>query len=225
MKQKIRRSGFAPVAALCATALLAACSGGGEGRDGPELIRNAVVERFGPNGRGPVRVTPAQVQQLTARATNALILIDFPKTQSNAVLVRIGQNRSVETYATAARQTLSMENGLLRGTRGMGGDLMSADLGRLPQLIARRQSGSTQREVRILNGEDITVRQQFSCDVAVTGTGGAPRVTTMTENCTQQNGNIRFTNTYDVDGQGRVVSSDQWASNYLGQVKIQQLRF
>lgn len=214
------------LAALGCSLVLAACSSGGEGSEVSKLVRDYAAQKIGGNkAAGPQRVTPQQIQQVAAQSKQPLVLIDFPAKKSNALIIEIGRNGPVQTYATSARQTVSLENGLARGSRGLGGDLMSADLGRLPNLIAQRRGGIVHRELRFLNGEDVTVRYHFSCKVDVGPTGGTPRTTAMTEDCTQINGLTSFINTYEVNGNGRVLKSKQWFGPTLGDAVIQQIRF
>ncbi|MGY3438430.1 MULTISPECIES: YjbF family lipoprotein [unclassified Marinovum] len=223
VKHPIRRaSRFAKLAGLACAALLAACSSAEEGTDAGKIVRDAALSKFrGEKTSGSTRVSAEQVRQLAANATKPMILIDLPDRGANGVLVEIGRNGRVQAFASSARQTVSLENGLVRATRGLGGDLMSAELGNLPHLIAHRQSGATQREMRFLNGEDITVRMRFSCSVQASGS----RATTITETCTQQNGPVQFTNSYSVNGSGRVLSSEQWLGADIGPAKIQHLKF
>lgn len=214
------------LAALGCAFLLSACSSGGEGSDVGALARDYAAQKLGgKKAAGPQRITPQQIQQVAAQTKQPLVLIDFPAKQSNALIIEIGRNGPVQTYATSARQTVSLENGLARGSRGLGGDLMSADLGRLPQLIAQRRGGIIHRELRFLDGEDVTVRYHFSCKLEVGRTSGTPRTTAMTEDCTQINGLTNFINTYEVNGNGRVLKSKQWFGPTLGDAVIQQIRF
>ena len=206
--------------------ILQGCSSGGEGSELNKYVRDFATQRIsGGSSDGPARVTPAQVQQVAAKVKQPLVLIDFPKIKSNALILEIGRNGPVQTYATSARQTVSLQNGLARGSRGLGGDLISSDLGELPRLIAQRRGGIIHREMRFLDGEDQTVRFHFSCDVTVGATSGTPRTTAMTEECTQINGLRSFTNSYAVDGNGRVLKSKQWFGPSLGDALTRQIRF
>lgn len=214
------------LAALGCAMILQGCSSGDEGSELNTYVRDFAAQRLsGGSSAGPARVTEAQIRQAAAKIKQPLVLIDFPKTKSNALIVEIGRNGAVHTYATSARQTVSFQSGLARGSRGLGGDLMSSDLGELPRLIAQRRGGVIHREMRFLNGEDQTVRYHFSCEVTVGATSGSPRTTEMTEECTQINGLQSFTNSYAVNGNGRVLKSTQWFGPSLGDAVIRQIRF
>lgn len=217
-----RASRFAKLAGLGCIFLLAACSSAEDGNDAGKIVRDAALSKLrGETAATSKRVSAEQVRQLAANATKPMILIDLLERDANGVLVEIGRNGRVQAFASSARQTVSLENGLVRATRGLGGDLMSADLGNLPHLIAHRQSGATQREMRFLNGEDITVRLRFTCSVQAGGT----QATKITETCTQQNGPHQFTNSYSVNSSGRVLSSQQWLGGDIGSAAIQHLKF
>lgn len=223
-----RRLGLGTLVALGCATLLAACSGGEKvGSDTGTLVRNTLSSKLtGQQSAGPTRVTAEQASQAAAQATQPLVLIDFPRIESNALIAKIGANGPVDTYATASRQTVSLQNGLARGSRGLGGDLMSVSFGALPSLIANRRAGTIAREMRFLNGEDITVRYRFTCEVQVDGPSASGKGTTaMIETCRENDTWFIFNNKYHVDGRGRIVRSQQWFGNRLGMAKLQQLRF
>lgn len=228
-KQKqTRRFGAGPLVALACASVLAACSGGARvGSDRGDLIRNTLTNRLtGKTAQAPGRITPEQASQAAAQATQPLMLIDLPLINANALIAKIGENGPVETFATASRQTVSTQNGLVRGTRGLGGDLMSVNLGSLPNLVANRRAGTSRREMRFLNGEDITLRYKFTCDVQVDGPSTVVKGTTaMIETCREDGTWFLFNNKYHVDGRGRVVTSEQWLGHRNGVAKLQQLRF
>ncbi|WP_323763779.1 YjbF family lipoprotein [Marinovum sp.] len=228
VQRRTGRFGLGKLLALGCATLLAACSGGENlSSDAGSLVRDTFANRLSGRGNsGPARVTPEQAQQAAAQSTQPLVLIDFPRVGSNALILKIAQNGPVTTFATASRQTVSLENGLARGSRGLGGDLMSASFGNLPSLIANRRSGTIRREMRFLDGEDITVRFQFTCEVQVDGPSPVVKGTTaMIETCKEDGTWFVFNNKYAVDGRGRVVASEQWFGNRLGMANLKHLRF
>lgn len=95
-----------------------------------------------------------------------------------------------------------------------------------PGLIASRSPGKIAREMRFLDGEDITLRYRFTCEVQVDGPSPTVKGTTaMIETCREDNSWFIFNNKYNVDPSGRIVSSQQWFGKRLGMAKLQQLRF
>lgn len=114
-------------------------------------------------------------------------------------------------------------NGVLSGTRGLGGDLMSSDIGTVGLITARR-AGQGERVSRHLDGEGKTVETRFSCAVSVgeskpvafalvQGTG-----LVVNETCTAPD--LQITNNYVVDSGGRVLWSRQWIGPGHGAVVI-----
>ena len=221
---KTRPRGRAALAATGLAVLLSACTSGEDFTDTVAIGREVLSRTISPDTSDvPQQITPAQLQQIAAATDLPIVLFSSETSGSSAALVQIERNGNVRTYATAARQTVALQNGLVRGTRGLGDDLMSVDLGSLPALVAARRSGTTEREIRFLDGEEVTDRLRFTCTVQAAPADGG--LTTMTETCRQQNGPERFTNTYQVDGRGRVVGSRQWLSRLQGYATIRQIRF
>lgn len=108
-----RRPRRGALLALGCAGFLAACSGGSEklGSESVELVRGTLRARLTGGETAAKRVSPAQIAQARAQARQPLVLIDFPRIGSNALIAKIGENGPVDTYATAARQTVSLENG------------------------------------------------------------------------------------------------------------------
>lgn len=170
------------------------------------------------------KVTPDQIQKVAATSTAPVVLVSLEKADSSALLVEIGRNGPVQTFATSARQTISLQNGLARGSRGLAGDLMSVDLGGLAQLIAATSGGTVQREIRVLDGEDATLRLGFTCSVTATRSSHKPVLYEMTESCSQTDGTREFTNRYTVTAAGTVVKSRQWFGPHLEYIGIQHIK-
>lgn len=211
-------------AMLGAVAMLLTGCGSGTDADQNRRITKQVLGTFKGGKSAPPQLTEAQIQQAVATSTQPLILVDLEKAKSRTTLVEIGRNGPVQAFATSARQTISLQNGMARGTRGLGGDLMSVDLGGLPHLIASKSSGTVQREIRVLDGEDATLRLGFGCSVTSTRSSHKPVLYELTETCQQSGGSIRFTNSYTVNGAGTVVKSRQWFGPHLNYITIQHLK-
>ena len=211
-------------AMLGAVAMVLTGCGSGTDADQNRKITQQVLGTFKGGKSAPSQVTQEQIQQAVATSTQPLILVDLEKAKSRTMLVEIGRNGSVQAFATSARQTISLQNGMARGTRGLGGDLMSVDLGGLPHLIASKSSGTVQREIRVLDGEDATLRLGFVCSVTSTRSSHKPVLYEMSESCQQSGGSIQFTNSYTVNGAGTVLKSSQWIGPHLEYITIQHLK-
>ncbi|MDA7427667.1 YjbF family lipoprotein [Primorskyibacter aestuariivivens] len=205
--------------------VLTGCGSGTEADQNRKITKQVLGTLKGGGKSAPSQVTQEQVQQAVATSTQPLILVNLEKAKSSTLLVEIGRNGPVQAFATSARQTISLQNGMARGTRGLGGDLMSVDLGGLPQLIASKSGGTVQREIRVLDGEDATLRLGFSCSVTSTRSSHKPVLYQMTESCQQSGGSIQFTNSYTVNGAGTVLKSRQWFGPHLDYIAVQHLKF
>lgn len=145
-----------------------------------------------------------------------------------AILTRIETNGAYGTWASSDRRSITIREGMVTATRGLGNDLMSSDAGGLAALIAARREGSGVRKQRYLDGENHTVEVIAECSVERAGgkqiKAGAvnTRATTMVESCSA--GETRFQNSYDVDSRGFSVATRQWLGPVVGYVRIQVFR-
>ena len=184
--------------------------------------------------RGAKTATPAtpdvaaMVSESLARTTKPLALVVIENRNSIAVLTQIGANQGYRTWASADRRSITMTYGVVTATRGLGFDLMSADVsGSLPTVRARK-SGATSRTLRFLNGENQIVATTYTCRAKA---GGALTIAlgevnsparTVIETC--QSGAESYENTYQVSPSGVVLQSRQWLGPTNGYLVTQALR-
>lgn len=188
----------------------------------------ATLGQFLNRGAAQPAVSPAQqVAQALANSNEPLILL-ASSAGATTVLTEIAQNGPHDHYATSARQVITLRDGVLVATRGLGNDLMSSDIDGSLALIRARKPGTARREMRYLDGEDRTFTYSFDCTVSVgasesieTGLIKA-RVTNVTESC--ESTSRSFKNIYKVDGKGQVLASNQWFSPIGGSYSMSQLR-
>jgi hypothetical protein len=225
-----RKLGLAVTSALAAFAL-AACGSGTDSADRAtvlkELARNVLAQQ---TAQPQQPVGPAQVQAALEGSEGPLIYARFAETGSTVIMIGIEDNGPYTTYATQARQTITLRDGFLTASRGMGGDLMSVDIAGVRALIAARQAGRAKRVMRFLNAEDVTYEVVFDCRIVPGETRRvevgaiATRATEVREDCTGRRGR-EITNTYMVDPQGRAVASRQWTGDQIGYTELRVLRF
>jgi hypothetical protein len=176
-------------------------------------------------------VTPP-TQADVARALNGtqgpLELVTRADNNGWSLMLRIEQNQGYETFGSSDRRSVTMRNGVLTATRGLGGDLMSSDLSGVMPLITARKQGRGARVMRFLDGEDQTVEIRFDCTVtpgqSIPVKAGQLDTTArqVTERCTA--GDRTITNTYLVDNHGRSFSAKQWAGVTNGYLLFQTMR-
>lgn len=215
---------------ICLGLVLAGC-GNTDDKQGA-LVKQVFTGAFKKNPQA-AGASPGAIQAQVAAALAAtdlpLALAVVEKRNTTAMLTRIETNGAYGSWASPDRRVLIMRGGLVTGTRGLGGDIMSSDLSGVAGLIAARKAGSGQRVMRFLDGENHTVALVAECRVSrgvqqklSAGEIKARLVTEMKEACDASG--RRFDNRYLVDGMGRVIQSRQWIGPDVGYITIQALR-
>ena len=125
------------------------------------------------------------------------------------MLIENTRNRDVVTYLTPDGISVSLRHGVLVATRGLGFDLMTADVSAVIPAI-RNRSQEVIRVHRYLDGEEQVVIRTFICDYSGAGT--------VTETCYSDG--LRITNTYDLGGRA-IRASRQWVSPEQGYLRVE----
>lgn len=155
------------------------------------------------------RFTP----EIMAQIGGPILIVQIPSRDAVAVLTRVGTNGDVDTFLTPDGITISLRDGMVVATRGLGFDLMTADIA--APLIAVTGSGDTAVRVhRYLDGENQIVAQSFGCAYSV------PAARQVTETCRSSSG--EFENIFVMDAKGNIAASRQWISPQIGAVLIEQ---
>ncbi|MGC9369399.1 MAG: YjbF family lipoprotein [Paracoccaceae bacterium] len=188
---------------------------------GVKAIREGTQKRTAGEAAAPA-LTRAMIDQVQV----PLILASLESRGVSGALVPIGQNGADTTWATADQIAVIMRDGIVRGTRGLGEDLMSASI---PGESALRRDGNvTQREFFHLDGDDQTVRRKYSCEIHEQDAASLTIVETryqarrFEERCSGPEGG--FTNEYWFLADGRMIQSRQWISPSVGFMKLQRLK-
>lgn len=210
----VKRTFMRPVAALALAVLLTAC-GSGQSQNpliGPlKEILPRVLSRTPP----PAPPTAAQIRsritpEIRAQLGNVpLKIVVLEKQNLASVLIERQRNRDVVTYFTPDGISMSYKSGVLVATRGLGFDLMGADVGDVLQSLRSGRDGAT-RLHRYLDGEDQIVLRSFVCDY--TGSGR------ITETCYSDG--FKIENTYQMSG-GRITTSRQWIGPEQGYIRLE----
>lgn len=210
--------------------LMAGC---GSGKDDNASTLVIVKGLFKPRPQAP----PPDAAQLNAAITGSLaaterplVLMTLADHRVITIVERIEENGAHETFAAPDRRTLTLMQGMLSGTRGLGHDLMSADVAESAQLVSAREEGTARRVQRYMNGESQVIALTADCSVT---RGDARRLTIgeivarpvieMQEDC--RLGDWQFENSYMVDeASGRVLRSRQWVGPRNGYAVLNALR-
>ena len=162
--------------------------------------------------------SPVNVVVVAENTTHAAtITARIPSIGAAGTLVSPGRNGDVETWTTPDQRALSYRQGVLVATRGLGFDLMAADVS--GTLAALGHGGTYTRKMRYLNGNNQSVYLTFTCTMTVstpqnmTINGVARNIASEVETCTM--GAITFTNHYWMAG-SQVVKATEWIGPELG---------
>ena len=171
----------------------------------------------------------AQVQAALAATDAGLVLVALPNRKAVAVMQQIETNGPFVTYGTRERISLTLRDGIVTATRGLGDDLMSSQVAAASQLIRHRRAGQADRVQRFLDGENKEIAQTASCAITIGGAGSvqlgeAQRATqAVTETCQAPSG--AYQNSYQVDrATGRILQSKQWIGALNQHMVLQVLR-
>jgi Group 4 capsule polysaccharide lipoprotein gfcB, YjbF len=139
-----------------------------------------------------------------------LMIAVLEKNNLASVLIEERRNRNLVTYFTPDGISLTLKDGVLVGTRGLGFDLMSADVADILPAI-QRNGREVVRIHRYLDGEDQIVIQSFVCDFQ-----GRREVT---ETC--YGDGLKIENSYRINGAGKIIFSRQWIGVEQGYVRLE----
>jgi hypothetical protein len=207
--------------------MLAAC-GNDKGEPSPlgkavGTLAQATVARVKTKrtaGAAPAPLARADVEKYGIPILRAVI-----KSRGADALVTITDTKGeVVTWSTTDGTSFTLRNGVLIQTRGLGPDLMSAQVPTIGQLS--QNGGTHQRAYFFLGQEDQTTRRTYDCTVAVVGretveiVQRSHSVTHVTETCVRPQGNV--TNEFWIEG-ATVRKSRQWASGLTGYIEFERV--
>ena len=203
---------------LAALALLAGC---GNDTSKPNLA-GTTVQRITAKISGKDEAQPlptadqlraAVTPEFRAQSGNLpLLLASSLRLPVSSIMVQAGVNGGVRTYFPPDGISFALRDGILVASRGLGTDLMSADVSQvLPRV--RAGSGEAVREHHYLDGENQEVVRRYRCRYARAGAE-------VVESCTGED--TSFENRYVLRG-GRIAVAAQWVSPQLGSYRLEDL--
>lgn len=169
------------------------------------------------------------LNQVLATSTAPMAILSQEKLGIAVLMRQTVRDGHYMTFLSDTGQSLTFQQGTLIATRGSGNDLMSSELGTLPDLIRTRREGKGTRQMHYLNGEGQTLTLTFRCEVQRGDTepfaSGVINTTArlMAETCKGDDG-YEFTNAYLVSQNGTVLSGRHWLNPQTGSVVFQRLR-
>ena len=132
---------------------------------------------------------------------------------------------SIESWLGNDGISLTLDRGLLHGTRGLSAGLLASDVSDSAALVLSGSTGIADRIMTYLDGNDRAQIRAYSCEIKVQGpktltldNGPAP-TRLMSEDCNSLDGT--FQNLYWVDTRSNlIVQSRQWTGEEFGEMDI-----
>lgn len=180
-----------------------------------------LLGRGGSAATGPTGLTRASLATLPLPVDLATI----ETRRASALIFAAGQNGPVETWTAIDDKTIAFQNNQIVATRGLGGDLIAANVPPIAVIAAGTQSHD--RVLVTIGRDDKTQRSTYYCTLSVAGGQTITIVERsyatrrVQENCAGDDGS--FTNDYWFQG-GTLRQSRQWVGKNLGHIVIARLR-
>ena len=166
-------------------------------------------------GTGSSDLRKALAPETLAAISGSVLYVEMPKTGGQAIFVFLRSNGDYDTFVTPDNKSITVREGLVTGTRGLGNDLMTVDIDTaIPRV--RQAQGRATRIHRRFNGEDELVSDEYDCDYARDKEGW------VTETCVGVQG--RFENRYEFGSNGQLRRSRQWIGEVNGYLEIDVLK-
>jgi hypothetical protein len=161
------------------------------------------------------------------RSAQPLMLAEIVERGLVAKLVPAGSRDGVTTWRTGQRQTLAFRGGVLIATRGLGNDLMSADVAGTLAALAGGPQSDYARLMTYLDGDVQTEFRAMLCRMgppAATRTGsyGLSFATTLRIETCRMPG-LTVENRYWQEADGTMRRSEQWIGPGGGPLVIEWL--
>lgn len=212
---------------LLSALVLSGCGNDTESFATARAMKTTVSDRVSGAGKAKPAAAPPQITRaILAQILTPVQLVTLEKRKQQAVIGPVATNQGVETWSSVDKVTISFRKGVIVATRGLGADLMAADVPAVATL-----TGATSAYGRIhteLNGLDQAVRTSYSCQVTERNAQAIEVVeisyptTYIRETCTSSG--ATFANEYWIDKAQKIRKSKQWISEEVGYVTIQDLR-
>ncbi|MFO6465135.1 YjbF family lipoprotein [Jannaschia sp. KMU-145] len=209
------------IRAVLLMTVLTACNIGNRQAEGDGVTR-IVTDRIRAGlGGGEDATPPPTVAQVRAALTPEVraalpaptLLVQVEGTGGVSLPQRITVNGATETYLTEDDSTLAFRDGMLVGTRGIGFDLMAADVAEASAAIRAGRTTRITRTMSWLDGTGAIVRRGFTCGIQPVGGR-------ITETCNAIG--LAFENDYVIRG-GNIVASRQWSGPVQGHIRIERV--
>lgn len=208
---------------LLVAMFLGACGSDKADYEGFSVATAAITKLL--SGTGTAAAAPSLTRAAIDQGGNPLIRAQVEKGGAVAFLGKIGEGRGVLTWSSVDGISLSLRDGVVIATRGLGTDLMSAAVPTAAQLA--HDAIGQRRHYYLFGGETEQLRS-FDCTLR---DAGMERITVVelvydarhrVESCTGSSG-LTFENHYWFDNRAIIRQSRQWISPDVGFLELQDL--
>mgnify|MGYP002398757564 CR=1 FL=1 len=178
----------------------------------------------------PAPSGPLITREKLATISAPVLLITVEQSGEQGTAIPLGVNGDAVTWITANGASLTFKGQALFSTRGLGADLLTAEMGGLPAAIASRSPARYGRAMRFINGDESIRKERYFCELTRDGSetrvvlGRSHATTRLRESCYELNGSYEFQNLFWVGGDGTVWDSRQWVSATVGHLVVQRLQ-
>ena len=221
-------------AVACLALILSACSRG-EGVETTPMVeavkvaKQIVKARRGGGGATGAGGAPVLNREELDKSTEPLIYAQIDKIGGAAVMRRARSNQGYVTWASPDLLTLTLRDGVLSETRGLVGDLLSAEVA---PLLAAFQAGGSEgytRALRYIGGDREILLTRMNCTLEDVGAesieivGKSFATEHFAEICRDPRGGGAVRNDYWRGKDGTMWQSRQFIHPATGYVTIQVL--
>ncbi|SMY08329.1 hypothetical protein LOM8899_02480 [Flavimaricola marinus] len=157
---------------------------------------------------------------------DAFILVQVSGRDIAGLAREVNANGDVRTWIGESGYSITLDDGLLVATRGLGDDLIAANTAGVRAAL-RNGGGTTERQHDYIDALDQIRTETYDCAVVRVGPEevdlGVRKETLllMTETC--QNQWIRFENRYFVDNTGTIIAARQFVSQTVAYLRNNSL--
>ena len=213
---------------------LVACSGGnGERQVGPfNQLADAARATYQEARRGPPQ--PVVVTRALLDQTPGEVLQAIPDNSGLQDFLRLVARRTddgpgtIEVWQSSDNAQVILRDGVLVGTRGLSGDMRSAEAGAALAGFDGTGGGGARR-ITLSRTDGASQTMEFACEMTQLGTETLQivdrqyRTHRIQETCVFRD--LAFTNDYWIDvGAPRMRKSRQWVGPYFGYVAFERLK-
>ncbi len=210
-----RRSAGAVARGVAALILAAFLGGCGTGAQDPvwQTVQQALSSAAAADPF--VETVPARQEAIreavaAQRPAEPLLMMTLPSRRAVATLAILEEQGEITTWVDASGITITLHDGVVVQTRGLGHDLMASDISGLRAALETSGPQPYTRVMRRLSAKGTLIRARAACRLK----RGSGRVI---ERC---NGKMAFENWYATRGR---AASRQWLGPSLGYLYIERL--